>query len=150
MKNRLVMQKKIIAAALVLAFQGAYADASDFTICPPVEMLKAFDADYTEVFPTGFDSHTHTMNMSVLKKRWMEFGSLNFVLSVVPVSEGQDAEIIAGSLTENLQADYETPVMFRVDKHMSFPMCSYSLAGNDQVKATVFYIDGDRPNPFVK
>jgi hypothetical protein len=145
MNKCLFLLKSLTLSVCFAASTIAWA-ANDFTTCPSPEMLKKtftfdginFDADLTFTNIISFDIHNNTMKFLVTKKNWIKSGSLNFVMSNITISAGQDPEAIAYSLISTLQSENPTPISIRIDDEITVPVCSYSSSDNGEVKATVF------------
>lgn len=138
----------IISAALLFSAQALFAANSSFT-CPSADTLKNFDGDYVETMPAALDSNSHQMTVSIMQKKSIsETEKLIFVLSGVAIAEGENEDDKARQLVGHLQPETDTSIPFWVSgpkgnhyftDHYEH-ICSYTMSGNDQVKAVVFYV----------
>lgn len=148
MKCKQYVQRAIISTALLLSAQVGFAASNTFT-CPAADTLKNFDGDYVEVMPTGFDSQAHIMTTSIMQKKAVsDTEQMIFILSGISVAEGENEEDKSRNLIGHLQADSESSTPFWISgpkgnhyftDHYEH-ICSYTMPGNEQVKAVVFYV----------
>lgn len=147
-KQRLTVTA-ILSGVWMLAAQVAMATPkTSMTACPSIDMLKSFDGSYIESTPIAFDAQTRAVTLAVSQKRtfsehdtmFQGYGTMVFIMSGIVSHENEfedgDEAAIPGLLTK-MQADFETPVMYEIDKGVQIPVCSYSLPG-EAVKALVF------------
>ncbi len=146
-KQRLIVTA-ILSGVWMLAAQVAMAEPkTPMTTCPSVDMLMSFDGSYIESTPIAFDAQARTVTLSVSQRRtfnehdtmFQGYGTMVFIMSGIVSHEHEfdyGDEAVPGLLTQ-MQADFETPVMYEIDKGVQIPVCSYSLPG-EAVKALVF------------
>lgn len=142
----MLIRKAILAVMMVLGAQTAIS-AEPMTVCPSIEMLKAFDGDFIQTHPVSFDPNTG-MTMSIMQRRnfkdtdglFAGYGNLEFILTGVSQNADEDAETKAQALLSDMQLDSDTPYQYRAFKDFIIPVCSYSLPGNDAIKAVVFQL----------
>lgn len=140
----MLFKKSILATMMVLTMHTAMA-AEPMTVCPSIEMLKAFDGDFVQTHPMSFDPNKG-MTMAVLQRRdfkneegaFAGYGNLFFIMSGISELPGEDAETNAQTLLSDMQLDTETAIPYHAYKDVVVPVCSYSLPGNETVKAVVY------------
>ncbi len=149
MFKKLFLQKTIISGLCGLMCQGVLAN-TDFTVCPSVEMLKNFDGSLVVAMPAAFDKDLHVMKAALFQQRTFSehdrefsgYGNLVFMMSSILVREGEDPEKQAAIALGKMQSDFEQPMMFTFDANHSFPVCSYSISG-EETKAIVMQLPED-------
>ncbi|MGV3740489.1 MAG: hypothetical protein ACO1N3_04275 [Gammaproteobacteria bacterium] len=142
----MLIRKAVLAAMMILSAQTAMSSES-MTVCPSIEMLKAFDGDFIQTYPVSFDPNTG-MTMSIMQRRdfkdadgmFAGYGNLHFILTGVSENADEDAETKAQALLSDMQLDSDTPYQYRAFKDVMIPVCSYSLPGNDAIKAVVLQL----------
>lgn len=143
MVQKVSIRKTILTSLMVLTAQTVM--ASNMTVCPTPEMMRAFKGDYISIQPMSFDQQTGAMTLDILQSTRLPkkdgtfagYGKMNVIISGVVAQIDEDPVITAQALWSNMQLDSDTPFLYKPAKDVVLPVCSYSLPG-EQIKAVVY------------